>query len=287
MIIMCSSNALAKLPNIVALVNDAPITLYEFEARKKFIAVMQNVQNPNDTSIDKQLNKIALESLIDEKVLEANAENIGAQVSDEDIDAAITDIEERNKMPKGGFIEFLKSKNVNIDSARSQLKAQIIQMNVFSRISRTIKISPKDIDSVILSNEAVDVQVLAKIFTSKDKNDKTLRKMYTLQKSIKKCDVKPSLYDKFANVVELDKGLKTIDKQLQTVIKDLEIGQTSSVFETEEGFKLVLLCDRVIKGVTEEENKYITNFLTHKQMSKNTVRFLENLKKKACIQVFM
>ena len=51
------SIAKAELPQILALVNNTPITLYEFQSRKKMIMVLNNVASPT-ASAEKQINNL-------------------------------------------------------------------------------------------------------------------------------------------------------------------------------------------------------------------------------------
>lgn len=273
--------------NIAALVNDEPITTYELQNRKKMILVLNNVQNP-DANTMSQINKLALNSLIEEQILLQHTDKVGGKISSEEIDEAIKNIEERNKMQKGDFLKLLKSNAIDPNSLRAQVKGELIKMNILSYISKSVSVTPREIDTIILSTNSKDAKISARLFTSKDKSDSSLHKMYGLQKRIKNCDnIKPSMYDKFADIVIIDENLSSLEYQLQSIIRDLNIGKTSSVFETKNGFKFVLLCNKKIDSVTSEENSYVVNLLTNKKMSQKAMKFFEDLRKKAYIKVLI
>jgi parvulin-like peptidyl-prolyl isomerase len=277
--------AKAELPNIVALVNNQPITSCEFLARKHMIMVLNNIQYP-DYQKNKQLDKVTIQSLIDESLLYQSVKN--KEISDKELNEAIDSIEQRNKMPKGELIEFLKSKSVDINSFKSQIGAEIIKMNILSSFSRSVAVSPKEVNAIILSSNEKDAQISAQIFTSKDKQGKTLAKMYSLQKSLKNCrNVKKSLYKDFATIEEIDKNLSSLDPKLQIFIKDLSIDQKSSIFETQDGFKLILICDKKIINLTNDENSYLLNLLTNKKMSQKAQKFFDDMHKKAYIKIML
>jgi parvulin-like peptidyl-prolyl isomerase len=281
------SIARAEIPQIVALVNNTPITLYEFQARKKMTMVLNDIVSPN-INAEKQINNIVLNNLINEELLYQHAAKVGGKISDTEIDEAIANFEERNKMPKGYMVKFLTSHSVDIKSFRSQIKAELIKMNILSYISKSVTISAKEIDYVILSNNAKDAKVTANVFTSKDKDKKTLQKMYVLQKQLKNCDnIKESIYNNFSSNIKIDENLSKLDTQLRTVIKDLDPGQASNVFETSEGFKLILVCSKKIDNITDEESNYIVNFLSNKKMSQKAQKFFDDLHKKAYIKIML
>jgi len=284
-ILFAFSAANAALPNIVALVNDKPITLNEFQTRKRMFMVLNNIQTLNNMQ-EMQLNKAAIKSLIDERLIkEYSNEKI---VAPEEIDSAIENIEERNKMPKGHLLQFLKSNRVDINSFRAQIESELLKMNILSQLSRSIAVSPKEIDTILLSTNSKDAKISAQIYTSKDKDEKTLKKMYTLQKRLKNCDsVKEATYTSFATREVIEQNLSTIDPTLRTIIKDVDINQVSSVFERQGSFQIVLVCEKKLVDITADENNYVTNFLTNKKMSQKAQKFFEDLHKKAYIKIML
>ena len=281
------SIAKAELPQILALVNNTPITLYEFQSRKKMIMALNNIASPT-ASAEKQINNLVLNQLINEELLYQHTAKVDGKITDADIDEAIDNFEARNKMPKGYMVKFLASHSVDINSFRAQIKAELIKMNILSYLSKSVNISAKELDYAILSNNAKDAKITANIFTSKDRDQKTMQKMRALQKQLKNCDdVKESTYNGFSSITKIEEDLSKLDIQLKTVVKDLDPGQASNVFETPEGFKLILVCSKKINNITEEENDYIINLLSNKKMSLKAQKFFEDLRKKAYIKIML
>ncbi len=277
--------AKAELSNIVALVNNEPITLHEFLARKHMIMALNNINNP-DSQTDKQLDKMAINSVIDDLLLYQSVN--GKKSSDSELNESIETIEQRNKMAKGQLMQLLKSKSVDINSFKSQIGAEIIKMNILSSISRSVAISAKEVDAIILATNSKDAEVWAQIFTSKDKQDKTLQKMYGLQKRLTNChDIKESLYKDFSTLEIVNQNLSTLDSTLQTILKDLNTGEKSSVFEMQDGFKLILMCNKKIVNITLDENNYVVNLLTNKKMSQKAQKYFEDMRKKAYIKIML
>jgi hypothetical protein len=284
-IILNIAFANAELPNIVALVNDDPITLNEFLARKHMIMALNNISH-SDGQKDKQLNAITIKSLIDDLLLYQYSN--GKRSSDSEIAEAIETIEQRNNMKKGQLLQYLKSKSIDINTFKSQIGAEIIKGNILSTLSKGIAVSPKEINQVILDSNAKDVEVSAQLFISKDKKDKTLQQMYGLQKHLKRCsEVKDSLYKDFATLEVINQNLSTLDRTLQTIIKDLDIESKSSIFEMQDGFKLILICNKKVTNITDDENKYVVNLLTNKKMSQKAQKFFDDMRRKAYVKIML
>ncbi|ASX27468.1 hypothetical protein BA173_00765 [Rickettsia sp. MEAM1 (Bemisia tabaci)] len=276
-------SAVAETSNIVALVNNEPITLNEFRARKKMIMALNNVEEVTPAQ-DKQLSDIAIKSLIDESLLFQYYGD--KEISQEEIDNAIKSIEDHNKMPHGSLLQYLKSRSVNPDSFISQIKSELIKMNVLSGLSRSVQVSNKEIDVAILSSDQKEVEVSMQIFTSKNKSDKTFAQMNNLKSKLKNCsDVKKSLYENFATMTVITDKLSKIEEAKQTIVKDLNPNQASNVFEKYNEFEIVQVCTKKILNISEDENNYVVNFLTNKKISQKAQKFFEDMHKKAYIKI--
>ncbi|WP_395477129.1 SurA N-terminal domain-containing protein [Rickettsia endosymbiont of Pantilius tunicatus] len=284
-IFFISNTACADTSNIVALVNNEPITLNEFRARKKMIMALNNVEEVTPAQ-DKQLSDIAIKSLIDESLLFQYYGD--KEISQEEIDNAIKSIEDRNKMPHGSLLQYLKSRSVNTNSFISQIKSELIKMNVLSGLSRSVQVSNKEIDVAILSSDQKEVEVSMQVFTSKDKSDKTFAQMNNLKSKLKNCsDVKKSLYDNFATMTVVTDKLSKIEETKQTIVKDLSPNQASNVFEKYNEFEIVQVCTKKILNISEDENNYVVNFLTNKKISQKAQKFFEDMHKKAYIKIML
>ncbi|AAU04127.1 SurA N-terminal domain-containing protein [Rickettsia typhi] len=275
--------AQASLTSIVASVNDKPITFNEFHARKKMIMVLNNVENLTSDQ-DKQLSDLAINSLIDESLLFQYAGD--REIQQDEIDNAIKSIEDRNKMPHGSLLQYLKNKSVNPESFIFQIKSELIKMNILSSLSRSVQVSNKEIDVAILSSDQKDVEILMQVFRSKDGSNKAFTKMNYLKNRLKKCsDVKKTLYDKFATMQLITSKLSKLGGVKQTIVKDLIPDKASNVFEVNNKFEIILVCSKKILNVTVDENNYVVNFLTNKKISQKAQKIFKNMRKKAAITI--
>ncbi len=282
--------ALAELPQILAVVNESPITLHEFQARKRMIIVLNNIASL-DGNTEKKLNKVALDSLIEEQLLLQHIKQTESKISEQEIEEAISNIEKRNKMAKGHLMKFLASKSLSLDSFKAQIKVELIKMRIFSEISKSIKVSQKEIDFAIFANNAADAKVAAKILVGRDKSDATRKKMQNLQQRLKNSnnckEIKLNLYKDFATLIEINENLSQMDSQLQNIVKDLSPNQVSGIFETAEHLKLVIVCIREIKSLSNQESEYVVNFLSNKKLASKAQRFFEELRRRAYIKIML
>ena len=84
-LVLFSFNALAELPDVVAFVNDEPITRYDFESRKHMVVVLNDIDT-SDPAVNSKINGDILNILIEEKLLDQHAEKVGGAVSETEID---------------------------------------------------------------------------------------------------------------------------------------------------------------------------------------------------------
>ena len=123
-LLLFSFQVIAGKQDIVAIVNDEPITMYEFNARKQMVIALNKIDNSN-SKVNAQLNKDVVNILIEEELLNQHAEKVGGKISKAEIDNAISVIEERNKMPKGYLLQYMRELGVNINSFKKQIKKYI------------------------------------------------------------------------------------------------------------------------------------------------------------------
>ena len=119
LIVFISSAAYCTQDNIIALVNDDPITSYEYDNRKKMLMKLNNIQNP-DANTNKELSNYSLQTLIDESILVQHAEKVGGKVSPGEILEAINSIEKKNNMPSGHLMKLFSDKAIE-ESFKSQI----------------------------------------------------------------------------------------------------------------------------------------------------------------------
>lgn len=285
-VVLFSVLVLAKLPDIVAIVNDQPITRYDFESRKKMAVVLNNI-DVSDPTMDARLNSDILNILIEEELLNQHAEKVGGAVNKADLDNAIATIEQRNNMPENGMRAYLTEKGLDAESFRKQIKGELIKYNIISSLSQSVSVSQTELDVALINNNDQDFDVEIWVFTSRETGDKDLSQMQLLKKRLISCNkVEDKLYADFADGEKFDRPLKQMPDKTQSVVLDTKIGSSSRVYKEENKFKLVFVCKKDPAISSGDLNK-IKSFLSNKKMSQKAAKFFKDLRAKAYIKLMI
>lgn len=134
------------IDRIVAVVNGKAITLSEFKERETPLS-KQVSESFSGQERDKRLadlKKKVIDSLIEDVLLEQEAEKSGMKVADRDIDEAIEDVKKQNSIDEEGLKSALKREGLTYEGYRLQIKKQIekgrlIGQQVRSKVSVTEK----------------------------------------------------------------------------------------------------------------------------------------------------
>lgn len=285
-LILFSATAFAKMPDIIALVNDKPITKYDLETRKQMARVLNNIDS-SDPSLEARLNSDIINILIEEELLNQHAQKVGGTISEEEINQSIETIEQRNNMSKGGMRTYLVEKNVDIDSFRKQIKGELLKHNIINSLSRSVSVSPTELDVAIINSGNQDFNVEAWVFTSRKSEDKDLRNMQLLKKRLIACDkVVDKLYVEFADGEKFDRKLLEMPVKTQSIILDTKVGSSSSIYKEDDKFKMVLVCKKNTDVSNGDLNK-LKSFLSNKKMSKKAVKFFRDLRSQAYVKIMI
>ncbi len=285
-VILFSNSVFASLPDIIALVNDQPITKYDFESRKKMVIVLNNIDNSNP-SVDAKLNNGIINVLIEEELLNQHAASVGGKITPAQVDNAISTIEQRNNMPKGGMITFMKEHGLQMESFRKQIAGEIIKHNIVSSLSNSVSVSPLELDVAVINTDMPKFNVEAWIFTSKENEHKDHKQMQDLKKRLYDCNkVDTKLYDSFAEAEKFDRKLDDMPPSTKSIIQDTKVGTTSSVYKEDGKFKLVFVCKKE-STVSSGDLSKLKTFLSNKKMSQKATKFFKDLKAKAYIKMMI
>lgn len=286
LVLLVSLTSFAKKQDIVALVNDKPITAYEFEARKK-MAITLNKIDVSNSQVERQLNKDILNILIEEELLNQHAEKVGGKVSAEEINSAIATIEQRNNMPKGYLLQYMREMGVDSHSFQQQIKGELIKYNIINSLSNSVSISPSELDVAYINSGYGEFTTESWMFTSFDGEDKSLKKMEKLKKQLSTCaKVEEKMYKEFAKGEKFNGQLKHLDDKTKSVILDTREGRSSNIYQQNDKFTLVLVCSKKSSVSGEDANK-VKAFLSNHKMSKKAAKFFKDLKAKAYIKILI
>lgn len=177
-VVLSDISAAKVVDSIVAKVNGDIITLIELE---NYINAMENINKENSTKktkkiVQREKEKI-LNKIIEEKLLLQYAKQHHIEPSKNDIDNAIEEIKNSNKLSDETLIMMLEKTGLNLERYRTRLKNQIGLSKVLNReIKERIKLNENEISSYYNKNKknffkSDEVKVRHILFLVDDKMD--------------------------------------------------------------------------------------------------------------------
>lgn len=134
-----------ELIKIIAIVNDEPITATDLYERLQLTIVSSNL--PNDPETRQNLSGQILQTLINEKLQQQEADRLNIIINENEINRTIRNIEINNNLNEGQLIETLSERGVPKNALKNNLKANLINEKLLQRIIR-----PK----IIINNDEVN-----------------------------------------------------------------------------------------------------------------------------------
>lgn len=152
---ICSQNACAdgtKQLGIAAVVNDEVITFYDLQKRTMLIMGTSGMKDDEQTR-NKLLPQV-LRALIDEKIKMQEAAKNNVEVTDTEIEKAISFVAKQNKVTVGQLNKKVEKIGLGIDALKDQIRPEIAWMSLIGRkLRRNIMVSPEEVDDIIAKLE--------------------------------------------------------------------------------------------------------------------------------------
>lgn len=147
---MIAVHARADSVGIAAIVDDNIITTDDLNQRSKLMIAMAGGTVPKDA-----LNRVkaqALQQLVNEALQTEEARRLSVNVTDENVEAAIADLEKSRGRPAGSLREFLKKNNIAESTMLQQVRTQLAWNKVVTqRLRRNVIISEDEISRAQLA----------------------------------------------------------------------------------------------------------------------------------------
>jgi len=120
---------LDAIPDVVAEVNGEEVTKDEFVPiyEAAFAQAASQAQMGGEAPDEEQLRKQTADDLVDTELLAQEAEARGLEVSDDDVDAELTELAEQNGMASADeLLEAVEQQGVSAEQARDQVETQVL-----------------------------------------------------------------------------------------------------------------------------------------------------------------
>ena len=147
-ILALAVSAQAQVTRIVAVVNNDIVTADDIDARMNLI--MRTSGIPDTPQNRQQLASRVLQTLIDEKLEMQEAARFKVSVDKNEINKALSNIEARNNMPKGGLDDYLKRLGIDRRSLVDQITASLTWNKVVqARYASDVSVSDAEVNDDI------------------------------------------------------------------------------------------------------------------------------------------
>ena len=291
---------------IVAIVNGDIITLYELNKRIREMTGKDPMWlRKYDKKHYEELCKKVLNMLIDNKLAESKAKELGIKVSESDIDNEIKRIEEAQGITHEQFLNMLKAHGLTYQEYREQIRKSIQRMQIMEfEVRQRIVISDKKIKQYYEEHKdefrkAAKVRI-ASIFLKVDDPENAyevqdvMRRAQVIISRIKAGQDFSELAKRFSEGPEADNGgdlgyftLDELDPQLREIIENMKVGEVKGPIIRPFGIQIIKLLDRQKAGVKplEEVRDQIRRILYKKELEKRYSVWINELKKKAYIKI--
>ncbi|CAN5532065.1 SurA N-terminal domain-containing protein [soil metagenome] len=298
-----ASFALAQAPGVIVTVNDYPITTFDVDQRLKLNeAIGRRVED----------RKQALKSLIDDRIKQTEAKKVNAQPDDTMINKQIDRLAKGSGTDADGLTAKLKGKGVSIKALRDLVAAQIAFSRMLNSLYKVkVDVDPAEVDrkyaeikrkyDEVLRDprlRPVQVYLIQEITFPVEKGDEVMAQQLLMARAVeaqqfkqrfKGCNSARSAASGIFNVkigktIEAD-GSK-IPKGLKSGLDKAGIGGIIGPGRSAEGIQMVALCGK--RSVTPKKPELpprasIENMLIAEKYDIYEERYMRELRQKAFI----
>ena len=134
-----------EVEGIAAIVNDEVISLYDVDQRVDLFFATSGLEKSPE--MRERMRTQVLRSLVDEKLQMQEAARVEIEIEDDEIENRMTRLAEEGQMTRGGIDEFLEKNNVEDETLKMQIHAELAWNRFVRRsFSGRIKIGDQEID---------------------------------------------------------------------------------------------------------------------------------------------
>lgn len=297
------------LERVVAVVNNAIIMRSELDVRMlPVMAEAENIADPKERSrrIDKLTSQV-LEEMINEQLIVEAAEAQHIEVEADDINATLDDIKKQNNLDDAGLAQALSQQGYTLAGYRADLRKQLLRLRAINQMVRPkVNVSDEDVrarydqmnrrtdgtSAVRLSHmlfRLPDHATEQQIADAKNRAGAALSRVRAGE-----------AFDKVAGELSEDDATKTTGGELgwfsrgslsvpewETVVFAMEKGDVRGPVTGPQGFHLFMVSE-IKRSETKPFNdmkEQVRNELTRRAMEKQTQVWLDDLRKKAFVEI--
>jgi peptidyl-prolyl cis-trans isomerase SurA len=308
LVLICfsSSPAVEPLNRVVAKVNNDIITLHELDTRIKQLTGLEpeEFKTRNKESFLETRKKI-LDLLIDEKIAGQKIQELGINVSREEVDAAIEKIKTDNNLTHEDLLAKLKEQGVEYGTYWEEIKKRLERTRLINlEVKSKIIVSEEEIKTYYQENQdqyktEERVRLAAIILNAKNPSDKDEvaglnRKVQEILSRLKNGEDFGELAKIFSQGPGAEDGgdlgffeTSRLDPELQKVIQGMSPGEVSKPIIRPSGAHIIKLLERYPeqKKPLETVRDAIYDILYRQEVEKRYTAWIKGLREKAYTRV--
>ncbi|GIW44676.1 MAG: hypothetical protein KatS3mg077_1958 [Candidatus Binatia bacterium] len=148
--VVANSAALGERINaVVATVDGEPITLYEMRQFAKSSLRLRQTTQLSDAEL--------LRALITDKIVEKEVQQKGIVIRDEDVEAYIRSVKERNRIDDRQLEEALRMQGLDLATYRKQVREDLARQQLLAReIRGKVTVTPEDVQRYLEEHQEAD-----------------------------------------------------------------------------------------------------------------------------------
>ncbi len=278
------------IDRIVAVVNDSIIT--ESGLKAAIIAQTGGLkENKEPLAADVNTRSYVLDILIEQQLMKQSADKEGIDVSEAEIDRAVEDIKDRSGLTEESLLIELAKSGLTYSQYREQLKEDIRQSKFTRRKFRSgINITDNDLKEFYTQNiSQFQKPPTYRISILTLNNKKNLKK---IKNDIASGLDFSELIKKYSTTPGSDGDLgffaiNELEKSLQTVIREMTVGDVRGPVTTKNGIKIITVTDKKDGAPTplEEVDKTVGEMLHKAIIEEKYKTWLNKMKETSHIEV--
>ena len=291
------------LERVVAVVNDAIILQSELEARLLPLQA-QAAQITDPVEQRRRLAKMStqvLDEMVNEELMVQAAEAARVEVDSSEVQAALDEIKEQNKLDDAGLASALASQGYTMSSYRSDLRRQLLRLRAVNQlVSPKVQITDEDVraryDELQRRSEAVSAVYLSHILIKLDAHP-TEQQVAAAKEKAAKAVERVKAGEAFADVAKQlseDTNIElgwfqrgSINPDWEQIVFSMQKGDVRGPVVGPQGLHVFFVSDvkqSELQGYNEMKDQ-LRQQLRRRELDKQTALWTEELRKKAYIDI--
>jgi peptidyl-prolyl cis-trans isomerase SurA len=296
------------IDRIVAVVNNDLISLDDLNSQvKPYLEKLDTMGYPPEKQRQMafKIREDVLNQLIDQKLTDQEIARYKITASDKEVDSAIERIKKANSLTDEAFRDALSKDGMTIEEFRKKTKDNILRSTLVNReIKSKVVITKEDVKAYYDAHPDIYgfeekyrlANVMIKYPESQDPSSRlqTQQKMAAILRELKAGKSTDEVIQAFSDSTARVQGgelgtfsLSTLDPRIRDALKDLQPGQYSGVIETDYGYQIFRLLDKVrtANKSLEDSTAEIENKLYKDILDQKFSKWLEELRSRSLIKI--